>query len=499
VAPTGLTLDIIVRVSKRGARDRLNSPGQQERDCMAWIKDNGHIYGTTHTAIDESAGHGSHPAIEAAKQRALDGESDGCVSSYLSRSFRHVVYGLTTVKELLDAGKHFYSLDCPFDLRTREGEKFFTDKLGQAQYEWRMYKDNFDRNVREAIERGVHIHIPFGYRRSDGQGTPLALDDKEWPTVRHAAECRADGWSWPRIARELNESWCPPRPTTRKLKGESAATTWQAEWNHTTVHQMLKQEVYRGYAYSGQYVNKAAHPAIIPDDLWHRIQATRGVKHDRPAEGYELSGLVRCSGCGYAMVHSIERTRRYYRCKRRNGNGDHRCPAPVNIPAAQLEHEVMVQFTRDHLSERAIGEATSEDETQARTELDAANSHMQSVVDTWARVREVRGKLSATQAEQETTAIGTAGDRVDRAEQELHRVLSTNRGHTLLGALTAEKFIASPPDERRLYLSLVYRAVVCYSGARRVPITDRFRIMSAMPEAANNGIPLVRAVLNLDK
>ena len=339
--------------------------------------------------------------------------------------------------------------------------------------------------MREAVERGVHIGVPFGYRRSDGQGTPLALHPDEAPTVKHAAECRALGWSWPRIARNLNESWCPPRRTTRTINGERV--TWQAEWNHTTVHQMLKQRVYRGWAYSGQYENRAAHPVIIDDDLWTLIEATRGVKHDRPEEGYELSGLVRCSGCGYAMVHSHERGGRYYRCKRRNGNGDHRCPAPVNIPADALEREVMGIFADAYLTEEAVGEVTSDDEAQARTEVDAADTHMQSVVDTWARVREVRGKLSATQAAQETSAIQAAGDRADAAERELHRVLSASRGHDLLGALTIAKFNAAPADERRRYMSLVYRAVVCYSGGRRVPISDRFKLLTAVSEGATGG------------
>ena len=492
--PSGLTLDIIVRVSKRGARDRLNSPGQQERDCMDWITANGHTYGTTHTAIDESAGHGKHPAIEAAKERALGGDTDGCVSAYLSRSFRHVVYGLMTVKELLDAGKHFYSLDCPFDLRTREGEKFFTDKLGQAQYEWRMYKDNFERNVREAIERGVHINVPFGFTRSDGPGTPLALNDTEAPTVHRAAECRALGWSWPRIARELNESWAAPRPTTRTIDGHKV--TWQAEWNHTTVCQMLDHKVYRGWAHSGKYVNKAAHPVIIDDDLWNLVHASRGVKHDSPEEGYELSGLVRCSGCGYAMTHSVEHGRRYYRCKRRI-NGKDRCPAPVCIPAGELEREVMGKFADTYLTVDAVGETTTEDESQARAELAASEAKMQSVVDTWARVREVRGKLSASQAAQEDSDIRAAGDRADAAERELHRVLSASRGHELLGALTIAKFNKAPADERRRYMSLVYRAVVCYPGARRVAISDRFKILTAVSEGASNGMPLIREVVGL--
>jgi DNA invertase Pin-like site-specific DNA recombinase len=491
----GLTLDIIARVSKKGSRERLKSDKQQVADCRARIEGDGNTVGAVHVAIDESAGHGKHPAIEEAKRRALSGESDGCVSAYLSRSFRNTVYGLETVKAILDAGRHYFSLDCPFDLRTPEGEKYLTDKISQAQYEWRMYKDNFDRNVREAIEAGVHIGVPFGYQRSAGRGSALTPNAIEAPTVIEAARLRADGWSWPRIARELNEHWCPPRVTTRTINGEKV--TWQAEWNHTTVAQMLRQDVYRGWAYSKPYMNKAAHPPLIDPDTWARVQSARGVRHDQVEGGYELTGLVRCSGCGHAMVHSIERGRRYYRCKRRIVSKD-RCPAPTNIPAPELETLVMQQFASEYLREKSEGETLSGDESQALTEVEAANAHMQAVVDTWARVRAVTGKLTTDQATREDNDIRAASARVSAADGALYDVRATIRGNDVLGKLTIAIFNDAPADERRHFLSLMYRAIVCRpADGWREPVSKRYRILRAVSEGPVNGMPLIREILAL--
>jgi hypothetical protein len=257
--------------------------------------------------------------------------------------------------------------------------------------------------------------------------------------------------------------------------------------------------VYRGWAYSKPHVNKAAHPPLIDPDTWARVEAARGVKHDRPAEGYELTGLVRCAGCGYAMMHNTDHGRRYYRCKRRTVSKD-RCPAGTNIPAAELETLVMQQFAREYLgdSEEAAGEPVTQDESQALTEVEAANAHMQAVVDTWADVRAVTGKLTADQAARQGNDIRAASARVSAAEGALYDLRAAIRGNDLLGPLTLAIFNDASADERRHYMSLMYRAVVCRpADGWREDVSKRFTILRAVGEAPVNGIPLIRAVVSL--
>ena len=71
----------------------LRGPDQQASDIRSSADANGHEIDQVHIAIDESAGHGAHPAVEAAKARGLTGVSDGCVSAYLSRFARKVYTG----------------------------------------------------------------------------------------------------------------------------------------------------------------------------------------------------------------------------------------------------------------------------------------------------------------------------------------------------------------------------------------------------------------------
>ena len=105
-----LKLDGIVRVSKTGDRKYLRFPEQQEKDVRRWAKERGHEIAHVHVAIDQTGRkrHG-HPAIEAAKQRALSGVVDRrVVAPYVSRFSRNTLYGLITVRDLLDAGRYFF-------------------------------------------------------------------------------------------------------------------------------------------------------------------------------------------------------------------------------------------------------------------------------------------------------------------------------------------------------------------------------------------------------
>jgi DNA invertase Pin-like site-specific DNA recombinase len=275
---TPLRLDGIVRVSKTGDRKYLRAPEQQEKDIRRWAKAHGHEVVHVHVAIDQSGRkrHG-HPAIEAAKARALSGAVDGVIAPYVSRFSRNTLYGLTTVRDLLDAGRYFFAVDCPFeDLRSPEGKKYLTDKLADAEYEGDLKAANFARGVEESIERGVHLQARYGYRKSNGGGSGLVVVPEEAAQVERAFELRTQGLSWQAIAEQLNASGARPRPYKRDGK------TQQAVWTHKTVRQLVvgqgpdkDRSAYLGQAWNGEHVTEDAHPAIVTAELFAAANDTR--------------------------------------------------------------------------------------------------------------------------------------------------------------------------------------------------------------------------------
>ena len=90
---------------------------------------------------------------------------------------------------------------------------------------------------------------------------------------------------------------------------------WLNERGHklgrTTVRDMLVSETYLGHITSGkQFSKRNAHPAIVTQELFDRVQACKG---QRPAKNRELANLcmlrtlTRCANCGGAMSASPTR------------------------------------------------------------------------------------------------------------------------------------------------------------------------------------------------
>jgi DNA invertase Pin-like site-specific DNA recombinase len=459
-----LKLDGIVRVSKTGERETLRSPAQQESDIRRWAKDNGHEIVHVHVAIDETgAKKTGHPAIEAAKARALGGVVDGVIAPYLSRFTRNTVYGLETVQALLDAGKHFFSPDCPFDLRTPEGEKYLTDKLADARYEWRKLRANFGRGVEEAIERGSHLQAGYGYAKANGKGSGLIVVEAEAEQVKRAFELRAAGHSWAAIAEQLNASGAAPRPYKRDGQVQ------QAVWTHKTTRHLVvgkgpKREwsVYLGMAFNGKQCVEGAHPAIVSPELFAAANDTKGTKPVGPDEGYLLSGLLRCAGCGYSMAHASEKGGRYYRCRSAQ-HGAGRCPEPASVPAIGtvvrgdyvqgIEEAVWTRFTYEHLDNKSN---PIEDDGR----VDAAKAAKAKAAHVTKQARKLF--LLAETPSEEAAAEREVKDaqRAERdADDELAEANAQARGGRLPARLTTELAFHAPVSEQRHWLSLVYGAI----------------------------------------
>jgi DNA invertase Pin-like site-specific DNA recombinase len=479
---TPLRLDGIVRVSKTGDRDTLRSPEQQERDIRRWAKEHGHEIVHVHVAIDQTGRKRTgHPAIEAAKKRALDGVVDGVVAAYVSRFTRNTLYGLATVAELLDAGRYFFAPECPFDLRTPEGRKYLTGLLAEAEYEGDVKAGHFARGVEEAIERGAHLAARYGYEKGNGKAEPLTVVKAEAKQVKRAFELRASGHTWPAIAKALNESGAKPRPYKRD------GVVRQATWTFKTVKQIVGSEVYTGVAFHGTHRHENAHPAIVSEELYAAANETKGTKPLAPAEGYLLSGLVRCKGCGYAMTYASERGRLYLRCRSAQ-HGDGRCPEPAACPAEPLEQLVWEQFEADNFDDDGLVAEPVEDTNghmQAASErLAAARTQAKRAMELYTLVESESGRGQA--AEQ----VKAADREVAAAERGLGEARNRVRRSRLPGNLTAEEARAFPIPDRRHWLSSVYAAVVVRKArVWREPVADRQRVVP-IDDAPGNGTAL---------
>lgn len=185
--------------------------------------------------------------------------------------------------------------------------------------------------LRRAVKRGLKAKReagfytcppPFGYdlERREGGAVLVFNEETRWVHDIYTALDRGDTPA--HIARELNRS--------------GVATKRGSKWTPATVRGIARSPVYMGkIAVYGTRLGGAQrsrsqvpereievldgrHGAVVPDDLWERVQASltpgrRGASHLRE---YPLSGLVRCGECGRTcQVTGGEWPYRNYRCR----------------------------------------------------------------------------------------------------------------------------------------------------------------------------------------
>ena len=362
-----LRLDALIRVSKLGDRDSadLRSPDQQRDVIGAWAGGNRAKVVREHVNVGLSGKTViGRPDVEAVLKRMREGKTDGLIVAYASRLSRARVGEAERLKDaILEAGGRLVICDMGGEYAdTATGELTFTVLSAVSRFQWRQTKDRYDTGRKDAIARGKWVGMyPFGYRyadparRANGRGvidTHLVPDEGTASIIPELFQRKADGETWLQLARWLDE--VTPKPDGRC-------------WTRRAVEIIIKNRIYLGEARHGEYVNLAAHKALITPALWRAAQKT--TEHVTPEAGYLLTSLARCGTCGCRLRGKPMGTRRnvMYGCS----NLD--CRYRVAIMVASLDTEILRQCA-DRISTYAAA-APRDDST---TQLDAQIKHVTS-------------------------------------------------------------------------------------------------------------------------
>lgn len=466
VLPEGLPYIPYVRVSDRNGREgeSYTSPTDQLRsiDGTARRLEVG-LFPGEFTDEDKTGATFERPGWERALELIRDGKAAGIIAYNLARMTRAKTGEvLMMVEDVESVGGRLYDEHGRVSVEDADDELVTTVKAMMNRREWRQRRRDRMRSVENAIRRGVHLAAPYGYMKGPDKRLVVVKDEAE--QVKKAFEFRAAGMTWPAIADQLNMFGADPRPYKRD--GEVR----QAVWTHKTVRGIVMNEVYVGTAYNGDWETPHAHEAIVSPELFARAHRTKGTKPLGPGEGYLLSGLVRCANCGYAMVHQLERGRRYYRCLARQ-HGDGRCPAPVNVNAVDLENYVWSEFVGNYLlGENDVMYAVSDDSDVRQAEERVESLKARSA----GSMRLVVLAVTDSQREQAEQMVREVGIELARAESDLLQAQMRARGADLPPELDVDTAERAPVQEQRHWLSLVYACVVVRRATRRLePVADR--------------------------
>jgi DNA invertase Pin-like site-specific DNA recombinase len=239
-----------------------------------------------------------------------------------------------TVDEL-DVEMHFAKESVVLSRESRSSEKFMHGiKVLMAK----NYIDNLSEETRKGMtEKAAQglwpSNAPLGYRNvtgADGRKT-IVPDEASAPIIRKMFEWYAWGdLSTQEVTKKARAAGLMFRKTGARIPKSTVAT-------------ILRNRIYTGRfdwdgkTYQGRY------EAIVPTDLWERVQDVMDGRNARGAKkgrrDFAFSGLIACHACGCAVVGEIKKERYvYYHC---TGYADKCQGKPVDCRRKYVREEVL--------------------------------------------------------------------------------------------------------------------------------------------------------------
>lgn len=287
----------------------------------------------------------------------------------VSRLSRNVVDFLQSVRRLRTLG-----VDCRFitsGMSLADGELTLTILAAVAQEESANLSKRVKFGKKKNAEQGRVPNIIYGYDKAPGDYFSLRVNVHEAAVVRQIFAWYATGeYGTGRIARLLND--------------KGVRTKRACAWSQATVRRMLSHRIYIGEVVNGkEYVadyltgrrEKAeAHEwsivqnpdlAIIERDVFEKAQTILEGRADTFTAGarqrqYPLSGLLRCTCCGYSFRRLVRKTKKgetvKWVCGGRNVNGVEFCQNRTVIQEKELlEH--IAGYVKETLTEQGMKNA----------------------------------------------------------------------------------------------------------------------------------------------
>jgi DNA invertase Pin-like site-specific DNA recombinase len=360
----------IIRVSEVGDREgeRFISPIDQRKRLEGWQREFDAIMVELLEEIDVSGKLpiAKRPGLRRGIELIETGQADVLVFAYRDRNFRNTIVEMETIARINAAGGKVFSVGFG-EIRIDTASQWFSTIVQAAANELlsRSTSEKVINAKREAIARGVppFPRIPPGYRRGDDGR--LVVHPEEAVAVADAFRMRAD---------------LVPMTQIRKRLAEQGVIL-----SYSGIKEMLKSRIVLGELHAGKFSNLDAHPAIVDRALWQRVQRTKLPRGPAAkSEGGLLSrmGILRCSGCGYAMSRSATQRSHgkwfpIYRCSMM---GD--CPRPVTIGAALVERLVAERLLAEQELQGVEGTASRDMQIrQAEDELAKRQAALEAFVE----------------------------------------------------------------------------------------------------------------------
>lgn len=424
--------------------------------------------------LDESSFTLDRPGLQKALKLLAEGKAQGIVAATQDRLTRRVTDFYRLLELAKAQGWHVFAVDTNLD--TTKDATLHAILAVFAQREYEEKRERFDAARQNAVlQHGVHggADAPLGYsytvRGHDKKGNPQRgplEPNGDAPRVVQAFEARAEGTSWSEVARILGVG----------SQGSASA--------------LLANRVYLGEARSGEFVKPGAHPALVSESLFARVQHSK----KRPAhkrvgrDDSLLARVLRCGTCGYALVH--DRSIGSYRCKTLG------CTARACIQAKAVEGYVFHQALAWHAVLNPMYEVVENEEIPARAQALADALAERDEIETDETLSPLRRAQALTVADANLSRAGALLAEAEASRGWLgmntdavqRRLLADGPVPVVNGTPGPEcKDVVAGRDFIRQMLRVVVKP--CGRG-RRLPVADRVEVQCLTPAAVAQPEPV---------
>lgn len=326
----------------------------------------------------------------------------------------------------------FVSVTQHFNTTQSMGRLTLNILLSFAQFEREIIGERIRDKIAASRQRGKWTGgTPIlGYDVDRSNGSPkLVVNPTEAARVIEIFELYVERGSLLSVANELRRrGWTTKRWTTRLGKAKGGH-----EFDKCSLYNLLTNALYAGKVRHRSVIYDGEHQAIVPDKLFHRVQAQlqhngrSGGAEVRNRHGALLRGLLHCKACGRVMTHTFSsrgnKRYRYYTCTNAIKRGWDNCPTK-SLPAGEIERAVVDQIRCIGSDPQLLRETLAEAQGDVQARLERFAAERAGVERGLARAHaEIRRLAAASEpASAVTDRIADLNDQAQEAERRLAEI-----------------------------------------------------------------------------
>jgi len=323
-----------------------------------------------------TGGNTDRPALQRLLADIEAGKVDTVVVYKIDRFSRSLADFMRMMTVFEQHGVAFVSVTQAFDTSSSMGRLTLNILLSFAQFEREIIGERIRDKIAASRQRGKWTGgtpvLGYDVDRS-GASPKLVVNPTEAARVLQIFELYLElGALLPVVAELECRGWRNKAWTTRDGRKRGGL-----QFDKCRLHDLLTSVVYVGKTRHKDEVYVGEHEAIVPDDVFARVQrqlqqnGRRGNTELRNKHGSLLRGLLFCKACDRAMSHTFttsgNQRYRYYACTSASKRGRGACPSR-SLPAAEIERAIVDQI-RCIANDPGVLRDTL---TQARAQAEAA-------------------------------------------------------------------------------------------------------------------------------